>query len=1127
MSTKTLKKVLLAGTAIVAVSAFSTGAFAQTDITSTTSGTPTTIAAGAVTNATRQGATEFGAADANGGLTLTTITSGVDDANTNEVTTIRFYDSNAATADTLTVSGAVTVTQDGTGSETDVLLFEIGNGPASGANTNAMTVDFDGAMVAGANGQINITFANDTNADTVIFSNAAVNLGLGADGLANGANSGTVTMNNAADVTRFDGAAAQTFTGNIVGAGAGEGIVEIVNANGTGVTFGADMLGTNLANIAVGTATANGIADFDGVLAGAKVTVNGVTGNSQATFSNAVNTTAIELNSNGSNTATAVFDGATSRAIASTIDGAAAGEGTISVINTNAAGAVFNGAVGGTNAVGAINVGDGTTAGFADFNAAVVANAATVNATGGNSELFIGGNTWNAPITLTDGGNTARLTFNGGAAQTITGAVNGNAANSGTIDVENVNGTGVTFASAIGGTQAVEALNVGTTTAAGDAVFSSSVNAQGISVNANQGAVIADFNGAVTAGSNNFTVTDGNAGNAATANVAGNVTGNIVLDAQAGGGSAILNLDGSSAQVVSGTVTVSDTTGAANLVVGTGTGTDVTFRSAIDGGAAALDAFTITDGNTARFDDNNAANNALAVEATAFNNAGTLVVNDSLNFQAGTYDLASDAAAAITLGSAFDGNGTDVALSAQASGGTVDLTGNLTVTVAPIFNSGSVTLVQDDNGGSVTTNVGNITVTENAFATFAAAVANTNDVVITATGKTAAQTATALGVNSVDGSRLSTVADVNVAAVQNALQTATTVATLGSATAAEVAAAEAAADQAVSDASAVSGGVSEGASASVRSSSASIGSRLASLRNGNRFASNENAGLAAGDAFSNGNFWLRGAATYIDQDEVDGIDGYEADGYTLTAGVDTMVADDLTLGVALSYGSSEVDGDSAANSNTDIDSYGLQLYGNYDLENYYVSGLVGYSNHDADVSQSVLGFTGRGTGSFDTDSYNVAVEVGTSYAVGENSRIVPSVGFEYINLQGEDYVLNDSGSALSTNESISDRDIFLGKLGARYEAEYAMDQGVLMPEVHAGLLYDFASEESEASRVYSGSTVTISDQSADAEELAVNLGLGLAYQTNDGMTQVSAGYDAEIKSDYLAHTGQVKVKFKF
>lgn len=1126
MSTKTLKKVLLAGTAIVAISSFSTFAQADTNISSTTTGTPDALT-GVVTNTVRDGAAEYGSVDANSTTTLTSITTGQDDANADDDTIIRIYDSNATEQSTLTVSGAITLVQDtSAGADTDQLTFEIGNGAASGANTNSVTVDLDGAVVGGTNGVINFTFANDTNADTLIFSNAAVDLGLGDDGAAGGAGvnlDGTVSMNNAADVTRFDGAAAQAFTGNIVGAGAGEGIVQIVNANGTGVTFGASMLGTNLAEIQVGTTTANGIADFDGILAGALLTVNGVTGNSQATISNDINTTAIVLNSEGSNTAKVLFNEGGAQAVASTINGAAAGEGIIDVVA--AANVVtFGAAIGGTASVGTINVGDGTTAGNADFNGAVTAGAVAVNATGGNSEAVISTTTWNAPITVTDGGNTALVTFDGAAAQTVTGAIDAGVAGEGQIDVENANGTGVTFASAIGASKALGTVSVGTG-AAGDAVFNGAVNATNVTVTGAGGASTADFNSNITA--TTFTVTDAN--NAAvSANVAGSITGNVVMNAQ--GNAATLNFDGdgSAIQVVSGTLTTTNTGNTATVNVGTGTGAIVEFRSAIDGGVAVLDALNVVDGNTARFDDNDdSANNALAVEATAFNNAGTVILEDSVNFQTGTYDLASDAAAAVTLGSAFDGVGTDVAFSAQASGGTVNLGGNLTVSVAPIFNSGSVTLVQDDNGGSITTNVANITVTENAFATFAAAVANTNDVVITATTKTAAQTATALGVNSVDGGRLSTAADINVAAVQSALQTATTVATLGTPTASEVAAAEAAADQVVSDASSVAGGVSDGASASVRSSSASIGARLASLRDGNRFASNENAGLAAGDAFSNGNFWVRGSATYIDQDEKDGIAGYEADGYTLTAGVDTLVADDVTLGVALSYGTTDVEGDSAANSDTEIDSYGVQLYGNYDLDNYYVSGLLGYSNHDADVSQTVLGFTGRGTGDFDTDAYNVAVEVGTSYAVGENSRIVPSVGFEYINLQGESFTLNDSGSALSTTESIDDRDIFLGKLGARYEMEYAVDEGILLPELHAGLLYDFASEESKASRTYTGSTVTITDQSADAEELAVNLGLGLAYQSNDGMTEVSAGYDAEIKSDYLAHTGQVKVKFKF
>ena len=86
------------------------------------------------------------------------------------------------------------------------------------------------------------------------------------------------------------------------------------------------------------------------------------------------------------------------------------------------------------------------------------------------------------------------------AAQTVTGAITAVADADGTIIVRNTSGTGVTFASAIGvnGANEFGSIVVGDGTAAGDAVFSSTVDVENVLVDATSGASTATFNGNLT-----------------------------------------------------------------------------------------------------------------------------------------------------------------------------------------------------------------------------------------------------------------------------------------------------------------------------------------------------------------------------------------------------------------------------------------------------------------------------------------------------------------------------------------------------------------------------------------------------------------------------------------------------
>ena len=231
-----------------------------------------------------------------------------------------------------------------------------------------------------------------------------------------------------------------------------------------------------------------------------------------------------------------------------TFGGALSGVDVLNVGSTNGAQAgagVFNGTVGAANIAANITVRGGNAGretSSAEFNGAVTGAVAVTggsNATADARVTFTKNLTGN--VTLDDGnsGNDGALvTFSGTTGQTIDGTINaasGSAnTNEGTVRVQNT--AVANFTQAIGGTNAIRAIEVGSSTTQGIATFGSTVNAQTITVRGGDAAgetSSAEFSGAVTGA---VTVAGGtNASADASVTFRANVTKHHSIRRQCGG----------------------------------------------------------------------------------------------------------------------------------------------------------------------------------------------------------------------------------------------------------------------------------------------------------------------------------------------------------------------------------------------------------------------------------------------------------------------------------------------------------------------------------------------------------------------------------------------------------------
>tara|TARA_Y100001934_G_scaffold256986_1_gene325577 strand:+ start:299 stop:5455 length:5157 start_codon:yes stop_codon:yes gene_type:complete len=1033
-------------------------------------------------------------------------------------------------------NNAPTLTFDGT---TQALTGDI-DGQAAGDGaiilgaTSVVTINGDVGNKATAIGDIQIPVGATLNVIAVantdgiaLDASESLNGRLSADGTA-GARGGTISLvgeagtgtdgNDDGNVSTIAGAVNMTAV-NVVG---GDGFTSASNAAG-------DNGGTSATTMAVtADITTYQVAGGIGQL-GLANNANGDSGDGGA----ATGTNTGALTATTVNVAGGVGGAGGASTSAASGDGGAGGAATLDL----------NVATGTTQAITTLNIsgGNGGDGGDSSSNG----NAGGAAGVGGNALATIAGD-FTGDINLNDGtdgsagtgtsggtggaagtGGTATVTFDGTTAQTITGSISAAADGEGTIVMtadSSATADIVTITGAVGSSSAsIGTITSGVTTAQTGSKFDSDVYADTITHGLNQdwtgdNAMTMDFDGDVTF--TTMTVTGGSANNGEDAIVtaAKNLTGTTINLNDGTNGNTILTLDGSTAQTVS-----------ANIVAGTaGAGTvninnDATFTGTL-AATNRLAALTVATDKTLTL------SGAKTIGATAFNvnGAGGLTLTDTISLTASTtLDLSNGGTATLTLDPTTK-FANDTVINADTGGATVNLSNNLTVIPPSNFTSGTLTLVDiDANDGTVNNNVANISITNNALATYAASAASgTADVIITATKASSASIASTLGVtggaaNAVSeaAGALSNVTSSTDQAILNAFNTAIT-------------AGGAQAKNAAQTVNVSEAAISSAGSAAVTATGQQViavgSTRMAALRTGKAFASAQASGFAGGNGNVDTAVWMKPFANWGDQDVRKGIAGFETETYGMAIGGDVKI-DQSTVGASFSFSNTDVDSKGLDDAQNDIDSYQATIYADYTTDTYYIEGLIGFARNEIATSRTILlpGNNMTASATYDSNQYMVNIGAGMPIEVEKNHYITPSAQFQYTLVDNETYTESGAG-ALNLRVDQDQINVALGVLGMRYHTLNTGNNGTWTPELRAGITYDFAGDDGQSTSIFNGGGAAFQTTGADVVELGFRGGLGLSFTPaeNHGLS-VSANYDLWGKEDFVSHSANVSIRLDF
>jgi len=292
-------------------------------------------------------------------------------------------------------------------------------------------------------------------------------------------------------------------------------------------------------------------------------------------------------------------------------------------------------------------------------------------------------------------------------------------------------------------------------------------------------------------------------------------------------------------------------------------------------------------------------------------------------------------------------------------------------------------------------------------------------------------------------------------------------------------------------------------------------------------------GISSGDLTENLQMWGQFFGQSIDQGEREGIAGFDATTRGLTFGVDTeVIADEATVGLAFSYANTDVASRSVNNTRSEIDSYNISLYGDYDLDDTtYLVGDIGYTYGDNESTRFNVGGVSGLNADSDYGSHQLELRVigAKDHYVdyrGEGFRVTPKLQAHYIRFQNEEFTETGAGGA-NLNIDSEALDILEFGVGVDVRKDFKQEDGsTIETEVSVGYRYDVIGEPLQTTSTFSAGGPSFRSEGADPDQDTLNLGFDVGYTTTTSL-EFTAGYDFEVKDEFKSHSAFLRAAVPF
>lgn len=277
------------------------------------------------------------------------------------------------------------------------------------------------------------------------------------------------------------------------------------------------------------------------------------------------------------------------------------------------------------------------------------------------------------------------------------------------------------------------------------------------------------------------------------------------------------------------------------------------------------------------------------------------------------------------------------------------------------------------------------------------------------------------------------------------------------------------------------------------------------------------------------NLWLQGYGQTAVQDARQLVNGYQSNSYGGALGFDTArIFEGATLGVALSFTRSDINSRNANTTKTNINSYGIEVYGATELAfDVQLSGQFNYAYNDIGSTRHNVGGIGlNAQANYHSDQYGGKVAVARDYKF-DSLRLTPTLFLNYTRVDTDSYTeTGAAGASLRViNSGLNVLDLGIG-VDAGWKLKPFSDGTLLEPTLHATYAYDATGDRVQTTANFTGAGAAFAANGFSVARSRGNIGGGLSYTASQRL-QFRAGYDYEFKSDFSAHSGYLRAQYSF
>jgi outer membrane autotransporter protein len=272
--------------------------------------------------------------------------------------------------------------------------------------------------------------------------------------------------------------------------------------------------------------------------------------------------------------------------------------------------------------------------------------------------------------------------------------------------------------------------------------------------------------------------------------------------------------------------------------------------------------------------------------------------------------------------------------------------------------------------------------------------------------------------------------------------------------------------------------------------------------------------------------WLTGFGQWDDQETTPGFAGFTAGTGGLTLGYDRTFGDHFTAGVSVGYSYTDVD-QAENQSGGRIQGVFPSLYASYFTRAAYVEGALSYGHNWYRNARNVVigGIQRTAKSEHEGDALGLYLGAGYAHPVG-NWALGPIVALEYVYLKEGGF---EETGADSLNLTVASRgtNSLVSEVGVRITGTLKTAAGALIPDLSLLWSYDFDVDDRVLTTTYAGApgaAFSIQGQPTARSGLAVRPGLTFVHP---GGWSTMLRYSGEFRDDYQSHAvfGEVRIEF--